>query len=209
MSPALISPSGAVLHHRGRRSTTPAEQAEVKAVTIKQRKECRRDENLVFLNHVNVRAFLRAICETLGGAVDAVQGGRRGQPGERHRFSDFSCYPMGRRDGAGTLAGSYLLTRDVWEAEGARMGLCDFSAQTQDLVAVEILRVLGAIDKIRAGELVASVLLAARRWPLLPTDGALRGPDDFAARGIDRFLQKYLAHRGTLAASVPLAGAAP
>ena len=69
--------SGAVLLHRGRRSTTPAEQAEAKAVRVWFRKECRQEENRRFLKHRNVRAFVRALAVSLNPGL-APEGAAAG-----------------------------------------------------------------------------------------------------------------------------------
>jgi muramidase (phage lysozyme) len=48
------------------------------------------------------------------------------------------------------------------------MGLTDFSPHTQDLMAVDILRTLGVIDKIKAGDIPGAMPKAATRWAALP-----------------------------------------
>jgi muramidase (phage lysozyme) len=48
------------------------------------------------------------------------------------------------------------------------MGLTDFSHTTQDLIAVEILRSLRIIDKIRSGDIAGAIGPAARTWAALP-----------------------------------------
>lgn len=48
------------------------------------------------------------------------------------------------------------------------MGLTDFSPATQDLIAVEILRSLRVIDKIKTGDIAGAIGPAAGTWAALP-----------------------------------------
>ena len=160
MSAILISPSGAMLHHRARRSTTPAGQAEAKAVRVWHRKEFRLEENRVFLRHRNVRAFVRAVSETPGG--------------------DGQSAP------------------ERWRDKGALMGLADFGQETQDLIAVELLRELGVMDKLLAGDVWSVLLEAPRCWPQLPPAPGATGSFKPPATGYERFCAIYKRFGGTV-----------
>ena len=48
------------------------------------------------------------------------------------------------------------------------MGLTDFSPKTQDLIAVELIRSVGVIDKIKAGDIAGAMSPVARKWAALP-----------------------------------------
>lgn len=205
MSATLISPSGAVLHHRARLNTTPAGEAEAKTVRIRLEKAGRRDENRVYLKQPNVRAFLRALCYCLGGGVDFLDGAIRGRRNDPWRFTDFSTHPGPGHDGRSTAAGLYRITREAWQEVGARMDLSDFSADTQELIAVEMLRQLGVLGKIQAGDIDATLSLAGAAWPGLPkapASGARFAAPDAAYQG---FLQKYGECGGSLATIEPQA----
>lgn len=204
MTATLISPSGAVLHHRARRSTTPAEEAEAKAVRIRLEKACRLDENRVYLKHPNIRAFLRAMCYCLGGGVDFLDGAIRGRRNDPWRFTDFSTHPGAGHDGIGTAAGLYRITRATWEEQGARMGLTDFSAETQELIAVEVLRSLGVLGKIQAGDIAASLVAASACWPGLPRTPGSQGRFEMPDAAYGGFMDKYTECGGAID---PLAGA--
>jgi len=126
-------------------------------------------ENRAWLAHPNVRAFLEAIARAEGGGYDFRYGALPGRRADPWRFTDFSTHPGPGRGGKVTAAGLYQITRPTWREMGAKMGLSDFSPATQDLVAVEILRSIGALDAIVRGDLEAALDKASRRWASLPS----------------------------------------
>ncbi len=195
MSASLISPSGTVLHHRARCSTTPADQAEAKAVRIRLMKESRLEENRIYLKNRNVTAFLRAICETTAGGVDFLVGATRGRRNDPRRFTNFSTHPGSGLGGGGTAAGSYQITLETWVERAGAMGLSDFGPETQDLIAVDILRGLGALDRILAGDLIGAVSAAARHWGRLPAIGEA-APDQACVAAYAAFEAHYRAGMG-------------
>jgi muramidase (phage lysozyme) len=48
------------------------------------------------------------------------------------------------------------------------MGLTDFSPKSQDLMAIEILRSVGVIEKIQSGDVAGAIKPAANKWAALP-----------------------------------------
>ena len=128
----------------------------------------RRAANEEHLSHPNIAAFLKAIASAEGGGYDFKYGALRGRKNDRWRFSDMSTHPGPGIDGKSTAAGMYQITRPTWRHHGAKLGLQDFSPRTQDLIAVEILRSLGVIESIKAGEIDAVMPRVARTWAALP-----------------------------------------
>ncbi|RSZ55558.1 glycoside hydrolase family 104 protein [Massilia atriviolacea] len=198
MSATLISPSGAVLHHRARLSTTPADEADAKTVRIRLEKASRLEENRVYLKQPNIRAFLRAMCHCLGGGVDFLDGAIRGRRNDPWRFTDFSTHPGAGHNGRCTAAGLYRITREVWQEVGARMDLSDFGAETQELIAVEVLRQLGVLGNIQAGDIDATLQAAAASWPGLPKTPASQGRFAAPDAAYQSFLHKYGECGGTI-----------
>lgn len=79
-------------------------------------------------------------------------------------LGDFPIFPhIPARDlgGLTTAAGMYQITVDTWHQHGGKMGLTDFSPKTQDLMTVEILRSIGVIEKIKAGDVAGAMGPAA------------------------------------------------
>ncbi|WP_229259580.1 paar repeat-containing protein [Duganella aceris] len=192
MSSTVTSPSGRTLHHRATRNTTPHEDAEAKVVRVKCEKEQRLAENREYLNDANIQAFLKAIAEAEGGGYDFMYGAIKGKKKDRWRFTDFSTHPGPGYHGS-TAAGMYQITKETWRDHGVKaMGLTDFKPETQDLIAVEMLRSIGVIEKIKAGEIADSMAPAARKWAALP-EGPSKGnhypPQPYVS--YENFIQAY------------------
>jgi muramidase (phage lysozyme) len=194
----VTSPSGKTLLRRATWTTTSKENAEAKIVRIRQEKTTRLEENRTLLADRNVGAFLRAIAEAEGGGYDFKYGAIKGKRNDPWRFSDFSTHPGPGFGGSTTAAGMYQITIATWRQHGGRMGLTDFSPTTQDLIAVEILRSLRLIDKIRSGDIAGAIGRAARTWAALPMGpglGNAHPPQPFVK--YEEFFHTYQAAGGT------------
>jgi len=165
---SVISPSGRTLVRRTSRTTTPRESSEAKAIRIAQEHSTRLAENEALLANPNVSAFLKAIAEAEGGGYDFKYGAVKGKRNDPWRFTDFSTHPGPGYGGRTTASGMYQITIDTWREHGQKMGLSDFSPKTQDLMAVEILRSIGVIDKIKEGNIAQAMGPAAVKWAALP-----------------------------------------
>lgn len=199
MSSTVTSPSGRILHHRATRNTRPHEDAEAKVVRVKREKEQRLTENREYLKDANVQAFLKAIAEAEGGDYDFMYGAIKGKKKDPWRFTDFSTHPGPGCHGS-TASGMYQVTKETWRDHGVKaMGLTDFKPETQDLIAVEMLRSIGVIEKIKAGEIADSMAPAARKWAALP-EGPGRGnhypPQPYV--NYEDFIQTYKNFGGTV-----------
>ncbi|GJJ05125.1 hypothetical protein RugamoR64_56630 [Duganella rhizosphaerae] len=168
MCSTLTSPSGRILHHRATRRTTPREDAEVKVVRIKREKEQRLAENREYLKDANMQAFLKAIAEAEGGGYDFKYGAVRGKKNDPWRLADYSTHPSPGVGGKTTAAGMYQENIETWREMGGNMGLSDFTPETQDLIAVEILRVIKVAESIKSGDINAALDKASHRWSALP-----------------------------------------
>lgn len=158
------------------------------------------ETNAAHLANANVAAFLKAIAEAEGGGYDFKYGALKGRRNDPWRFSDTSTHPGPGIDGKTTAAGMYQITRPTWEHHGGKLGLDDFSPRTQDLIAVEILRSLGVIDQVKAGEIAAVMPKVARTWAALPK-GPGQGNHYPHQRHVsfERFLSSYLEAGGMIA----------
>ena len=169
MNDTVISPSGKELQRVDKRTTTHKNDSEAKALRVASRQNTRRTENLAYLNDPNVKAFLETIADTEGGDYDFMYGAFKGKKNDPWRIKDFSTHPGPGWHGKITAAGKYQITKETWEGLGGQaMGLKDFSPQTQDLIAIEILRIINAIDGVVAGDMPAAIGNAAKRWNSLP-----------------------------------------
>ena len=169
MTDTVTSPTGKVLHKGATKNTTLKESAEAKAVRIKLLKNKRLEENKEYLANPNVSAFLKAIAFAEGGGYNFKYGAIKDKKNDKWRFTDFSTHPGAGFGGVITAAGMYQITIDTWVDHGKKaMGLTDFTPATQDLIAVDLLRSVGVIDKIKDGDIAGSMSPAARKWSSLP-----------------------------------------
>lgn len=170
----ITSPSGKALHYRTTRTTTPTKDDEAKVVRIALNRKTRLEENSAYLADANVAAFLKAIGEAEGGGYDFKYGAVKGKRNDPWRFTDTSTHPGPGFGGKTTAAGMYQITIDTWRDHGGKMGLTDFTPTTQDLIAVEMLRSLGVIDSIKAGDIAGAMPQAAKKWAALPMGPGLK-----------------------------------
>lgn len=136
--------------------------------SIGDKKKARLDENKKYLENANVKAFLSAIATAEGGDYNLKYGGVKGKKNDPYQFSNFSTHPGAGSDGKTTAAGMYQINKATWKQMGGNMGLTDFFPETQDLLAVEQLRVLKAIDNILSGDIDNALSKASHPWAALP-----------------------------------------
>jgi muramidase (phage lysozyme) len=168
------------------------------AKPVRSRQE-RLAQNAQDLLHPNVAAFLKAIATAEGGGYDFRYGALKGRSNDRWRFTDTSTHPGPGIDGKSTAAGMYQITRPTWQHHGGKLGLADFSPQTQDLIAVEILRSLGVVEAIKAGRIDAVMPRVAQTWASLPKGpGQANHYPHQRYVEYDSFLSSYLSAGGSI-----------
>lgn len=114
------------------------------------------------------------------------------------RFTDFSTHPGPGQGGITTAAGLYQITKPTWQDHGVNgMGLTNFAPETQDLIAVSILRRRGVIEKIKEGDIEAGVSEASRQWAALPKGRGEPGRYKQPYVRFDHFEAVYKSEGGT------------
>jgi muramidase (phage lysozyme) len=197
MNASIKSPSGKSLQLRATRTTTSSEDSDAKKVKVKLSKEQRLAENRDSLKNANVQAFLKAIADAEGGGYDFKYGAVKGRRNDPWRFTSYSTHPGPGSGGVTTAAGMYQITKATWEDHGERrMGLTDFTPETQDLIAVSILRGSGAIEKIKDGDIESGVEQASHQWAALPKGRGQPGRYNQPYVEFDRFEASYRAAGG-------------
>lgn len=198
MTTTITSPSGRPLHHRATRNTTPREDAEAKLVRIERNKEQRLAEMREHLKNPNIQAFLNAVADAEGGGYDFKYGAVKGKKKDPWRFTDYSTHPGPGSGGVTTASGMYQINKVTWQDHGERrMGLTDFTPETQDLIAVSMLQARGVIDKIKDGDIEAGVSQASKQWAALPEGRGKPGRYNQPYVKFDRFEAAYKAAGGT------------
>ncbi|MFC6690958.1 MULTISPECIES: lysozyme family protein [Pseudomonas] len=151
----VVSKNGRKMSPVATRAVTPVKDSTPKTVSLDAKKQVRRAENEEYLKNKNVKAFLVAIAESEGGSYHAKYGygWAPGFKTGKWTFTDESTHPGAGHGGKTTASGMYQITIATWREYAEKMGLTDFTPNTQDLIAVDILRTLGVIDKIKAGDI--------------------------------------------------------
>ena len=83
---------------------------------------------------------------------------------------------------------------NTWDVVSARLGLPDFSPESQDLAAVELIREAGALGDVRAGRFDQAVSKVRRIWASMPGAGYSQ-PE----RSLEALRVAYLNSGGSLA----------
>lgn len=113
----------------------------------------------------NIRRFLNLLARAEGGDYDVIVGGKK--------FSDFSRHPgvVGVRtvDGPSTAAGRYQITKSTYDDFAPKLGITDFSPESQDKIALAIIQRQGALDDVRSGRFEQAINKLGGRWASLPT----------------------------------------
>lgn len=162
----------------------------------------RAQENLALLGDPKVKAFLDTIAAA-EGTHDAYNMVVYDKPG-RGSITDFDAHPNVKRTQVingvrtpSTAAGRYQFLYKTYGGLAKATGLTDFSPQSQDVNAVELLRQIGAIAALQKGDLATATREAATQWAGLP--GALAkssGQSSRSAASVTADYARFLAAAG-------------
>ena len=113
----------------------------------------------------NVKKFLDFLGRAEGADYNTIVGGKQ--------FTDFGAHPrvVGLRtaEGPSTAAGKYQIVGTTYDAVAPKLGIRDFSPDSQDKIAVELIRQKGALEDVRNGNFDAAVGKLGGTWASLPS----------------------------------------
>ena len=126
------------------------------------------------LDHPNVRRYLDLIAQAEGTARYAdpyrvAFGGSVIPDLSRHPGIARSFKQTDGKTNATTAAGKYQFLRGTWNDVAGTLGLTDFSPQSQDLGALELMRRSGSLDDVLRGDYASAVRKDGRTWASLPS----------------------------------------
>ncbi|SIN80731.1 Muramidase (phage lambda lysozyme) [Singulisphaera sp. GP187] len=140
----------------------------------------------------NVRAFLKVIRwaefyphGNLGSDYRRRYGGSE--------LKDLKDHPMDQTERWGkksSASGAYMITKETWVEYQKKLGLTDFSADSQDRVAIAIIKQVKAYDLIREGKVEDALKKLNKRWSSLPG-----GSQQQAGVTLDKTLEQFRAYR--------------
>lgn len=91
-------------------------------------------------------------------------------------LSDAQCRGAGLSPGCvSTAAGAYQFIKGTWARLASKLQLTDFSPESQDRAATELIREAGALDDVLAGEFAVAVNKIRKIWASLPGAGYGQG----------------------------------
>jgi len=132
-----------------------------------------RKENVKMATNPNIQAFLKLIRYAEGTA--GVNGYKTLFGGKL--FADYSRHPnvknpfynkaKGRQDYS-TAAGAYQFLYSTWKGLQVALNLPDFSPESQDRAAIELIRREGALKDVEAGRLATAIDKVQNIWASLP-----------------------------------------
>lgn len=113
----------------------------------------------------NVRRFLDFLGRAEGADYNTVVGGGR--------FADFTRHPktvgLTTKEGPSTAAGKYQITGTTYDDVAPKLGIRDFSPDSQDRIAVELIRRNGALEDVRKGDFQSAINKLGGTWASLPS----------------------------------------
>lgn len=113
----------------------------------------------------NVRKFLDFLGEAEGADYNTVVGGSS--------FTDYTKHPnivgLRTKEGPSTAAGRYQITKTTYDDFAGRLGITDFSPESQDKIALAIIQQQGALDDVRQGNFQTAIEKLGNRWASLPS----------------------------------------
>jgi muramidase (phage lysozyme) len=166
---ALPPPPGRVEEPMGARDDRLLEQERLSArsgMTKQQRLQAdRRDFALsTWRGDPRVQAFLDMISKAEGSDYNSLSGDLPDQP-TKWEFRSFDTHPGW--GALSTASGRYQITEPTWRDFGQRLGLKDFSPDTQNLIATQILIDAGVLADLRNNNFPGAMDRASRRWASL------------------------------------------
>lgn len=98
------------------------------------------------------------------------------------KLSDAHCRGAGLKPGCiTTAAGAYQFTKTTWKTVKEKLGLNDFTPESQDLAAIELIREKGAVPDVIAGKFDDAVKKVKKVWASMPGAGYNQPEKDLQA----------------------------
>jgi len=113
----------------------------------------------------NLSHYLDYLGKSEGADYNTIVGGST--------FDDFSKHPgivgVETKEGKSTAAGKYQITKTTYDTYAPKLGIKDFSKDSQDALAEAIIKDKGALQDIESGDWKAANEKLGSTWASLPT----------------------------------------
>ena len=113
----------------------------------------------------NLKKFLDFIGKAEGADYSTVVGGSK--------FTDFRAHPrivgLVTKEGPSTAAGKYGITATTYDDYAPKIGVRDFSPDSQDKLAIAIIKRRGALEDVERGDFNAAIAKLGSTWASFPS----------------------------------------
>lgn len=113
----------------------------------------------------NVKKFLDFLGRAEGADYNTIVGGGK--------FTDFRAHPrvigLTTKEGTSTAAGKYQIVGSTYDEIAPKLGIRDFTPDSQDRIAIELIRRKGALEDVRSGNFDAAIGKLGNIWASLPS----------------------------------------
>ena len=114
---------------------------------------------------LNLSAFLNFLGKAEGADYNTIVGG--------NQFDDFSKHPnvvgLTTKEGPSTAAGRYQITGTTYRDLAPKLGITDFSPESQDKIAIALIERANALNDIKSGNYDAAIQKLGSTWASLPS----------------------------------------
>jgi len=114
---------------------------------------------------LNLSAFLNFLGKAEGADYNTIVGG--------NQFNDFSKHPnvvgLTTKEGPSTAAGRYQITGTTYRDLAPKLGITDFSPESQDKIAIALIERANALNDIKSGNYDAAIQKLGSTWASLPS----------------------------------------
>jgi muramidase (phage lysozyme) len=118
-----------------------------------------------FVIDENTRRFLDFLGKAEGADYNTIVGGKS--------FEDFGAHPnivgLRTKEGPSTAAGRYQIVKTTYDDIAPKLNIRDFSPESQDRIAVELIKRRGALEDIQKGDFNAAISKLGTTWASLPS----------------------------------------
>jgi muramidase (phage lysozyme) len=113
----------------------------------------------------NIESYLNGISKAEGADYDTIVGGSK--------FNDYSKHPgkvgVTTKEGPSTAAGKYQITKTTYNYYAPKLGITDFSPESQDKIARAIIKDKNAEEDIKKGDFETAHNKLGSVWASLPS----------------------------------------
>lgn len=113
----------------------------------------------------NVGRFLEFLGAAEGASYNTIVGGGSFNGYEKHP----GIVGLRTKEGPSTAAGKYQITKTTYDDVAPSLGITDFSPESQDKIAIELIRRKGALADVQSGNYEAAISKLGGTWASLPS----------------------------------------